>query len=444
MTAWLLLALSVLLVVACGAFVAAEFAFVTVDRATVNRAAEAGDAPSRGLLAALKSLSTQLSGAQLGITLTNLAIGFLAEPALAHLLHAPLRGIGLPDSAVRPVAIALALIVATATTMIYGELVPKNLAIARPLDTARRLAGPQRAFTRAMAVPIRLLNGTANALVRRLGIEPQEELASARSPDELSSLVARSAEQGTLAAPTATLLQRTLSFGDRTAADVLTPRVRLRTLSSSAPVSAVLDAARRTGHSRFPVIAEDADDIVGLVHIKQAVAVAEGQRGLRSVATVMAAPEFVPETLHLDPLLAQLRRSPLQMVVVLDEFGGTAGVVTIEDLVEELVGEVSDEHDRYGPAFRHRRDGSWILSGLLRPDEITAETGVAIPEDRSYETLAGLILRQLGRLPEAGDVVELASGRLTVTHVSGRRIDRVRLEPRSAAGPATGEPEGVG
>ncbi len=444
MTAWLLVALSALLVVACGGFVAAEFALVTVDRAAVNQEVEAGDDKARGLLSALKSLSTQLSGAQLGITLTNLAIGFLAEPAVAHLMHAPLRGIGLSSGAVRAVSVTLALLMATATTMIYGELVPKNLAIARPLATARMLAGPQRAFTRMMSLPIRLLNGTANALVRRLGVEPQEELASARSPEELSSLVARSAEQGTLAGPTATLLQRTLSFGELTAADVLTPRVRLRTVRSSAPVAAVLDAARRTGHSRFPVIAEDADHIVGFVHIKQAVAVPDGQRGSRTVETVMATPEFVPETLHLDPLLAQLRRSPLQMVVVLDEFGGTAGIVTVEDLVEELVGEVSDEHDRYGPAFRRRRDGSWILSGLLRPDEITAETGLAIPEDRSYETLGGLILQRIGHVPETGDAVEVESGRLTVTHVEGRRVDRVRLEPRRPDEPPTDDPESIG
>ncbi len=435
MTAWLLLSLSALLVVVCGAFVAAEFALVTVDRAAAGRAAESGDRKARSLLAALRSLSTQLSGAQLGITLTNLAIGFLAEPALAQLLRGPLTGIGCPKGAVPAVAVAVALLVASATTMVYGELVPKNLAISRPMETARALVGLQRAFTASMALPVRLLNGTANALVRRLGVEPQEELASARSPEELSSLVARSAEQGTLAAPTASLLQRALTFGDRVAADVLTPRMRLQTLPSTAPVSAVIEAARRTGHSRFPVTGDDVDNIVGLIHIKQAVSVPEDQRGLRSLASVMAVPEFVPETLHLDPLLQQLRRSTLQMVIVVDEFDGTAGIVTVEDLVEELVGEVSDEHDRYGPTIRRRSDGSWILSGLLRQDEIAAETGIEIPAHRSYETLGGLILQRLGRMPKVADTVDLTGGRLTVTHVSGHRVDRVRLEPSRAQSP---------
>ena len=436
MTAVLLVLLSLALVAACGAFVAAEFALITVDRPTVEREAGAGDRRSKRLLVALRSLSTQLSGAQLGITVTNLAIGFLAEPAIAHLLKSPLRGVGLPSGAVTPVAVVIALILATAITMIFGELVPKNLAIALPLATARALAGFQYAFTRSMAYPIRVLNGTANLILRQFGVEPQEELASARSPDELSSLLARSAELGTLPSQTADLLQRSLTFGDKVAGDVLTPRFRLRSISVDAPVSAVIEAAKRTGHSRFPVTGrrgpdsatEDPDDIVGLVHIKHAVSVSEELRDAATVRGVMVEAQSVPESLHLDLLLDLLQRVPLQMAVVVDEFGGTAGIVTIEDLVEELVGEVSDEHDRYGPALRARRDGSWSLSGLVRPDQVATETAISLPESHDYDTVAGLIAQQLGRLPTVGDVVELPAARLTVTALVGRRVDRVRLE----------------
>ena len=431
--AWLLLALSFLLVAACGAFVAAEFALITVDRATVSNAAEAGDRRSRRLQAALRGLSTQLSGAQLGITITNLGVGFLAEPAVAHLLKSPLHAVGLPSGAVPAVAVAVALVLATAVTMIFGELVPKNIAIVMPLVTARTLVDFQWGFTRAMAYPIRVLNGTANGFLRRVGVEPQEELASARSPEELSSLLARSAELGTLASRTATLLQRSLAFGDKVAGDVLTPRVRLRSVWADAPVSTVVEAAKRTGHSRFPVTstAHDLDNVVGLVDIKHVVAVAEELRGRSPVSSVMVPATRVPASLHLDPLLAEVRRAPLQMVLVIDEFGGTDGVVTIEDLVEELVGEVADEHDRYGPTIRHRRDGSWTVSGLLRIDEVVASTGFAIPEDRSYDTIGGLLTQRLGRLAAVGDVVDLQGVRLVVTQLVGRRVDRLRLESLS-------------
>jgi CBS domain containing-hemolysin-like protein len=430
--AWLLLALSLVLVAACGAFVAAEFALITVDRPSVAKAAEAGDRRSGHLLAALRSLSTQLSGAQLGITITNLGVGFLAEPAVAHLLKSPLHGVGLPSGAVPAVAVALALVLATAATMIFGELVPKNIAIVMPLATARALVGFQRGFTRTMAYPIRWLNGTANAFLRRVGVEPQEELASARSPQELSSLLARSAEMGTLASQTATLLQRSLTFGDKEAGDVLTPRVRLRSVPADAPVSVVIEAAKRTGHSRFPVTgsSHDLDDVVGLVDIKHVVGVASELRGQSLVASVMVPVARVPASLHLDPLLAVVRQAPLQMVLVIDEYGGTDGIVTIEDLVEELVGEVADEHDRYGPTVRHRRDGSWTVSGMLRIDEVVATTGLVIPEHRSYDTLGGLIAARLGRLAEVGDAVDLPGARLVVTQVVGRRVDRVRMEAR--------------
>jgi CBS domain containing-hemolysin-like protein len=428
--AWLLLALSLLLVVACGAFVAAEFALITVDRPSAAKAAEDGDRRSRRLMEALRSLSTQLSGAQLGITVTNLGIGFLAEPAVAHLLKSPLHGVGLPSGAVTAVAVAVALVLSTAVTMIFGELVPKNIAIVMPLATARALVGFQRGFTQTMAYPIRLLNGTANAFLRRIGVEPQEELASARSPQELSSLLARSAELGTLASQTATLLQRSLDFGDKVAGDVLTPRVRLRSVPADAPVSAVIEAAKRTGHSRFPVTGtgHDLDDIVGLVDIKHVVGVPHELRGEALVTSVMMPVGRVPASLHLDPLLEVVRQAPLQMVLVIDEFGGTDGIVTIEDLVEELVGEVADEHDRYGPTIRHRRDGSWTVSGMLRIDEVVDTTGFVIPEHRSYDTIGGLLVQRLGRLAEVGDVVDLPGVRLVVTQVVGRRVDRLRME----------------
>jgi CBS domain containing-hemolysin-like protein len=434
--------LSLALILACGAFVAAEFAFITVDRRTVEDRAQRGEGWAKRLLAALQSLSTQLSGAQLGITITNLAIGFLAEPAIAHLLKSPLHAIGLGKSAVPAVAAAIALVLATAFTMLFGELVPKNLALASPLTTARRVTAFQRGFTRAMAYPIKVLNATANALLHAVGVQPQEELASARSAEELSSLLARSAAVGTLSGQTASLLQRSLTFGDKVADDVLTPRSLLSTVRTSDPLAHVITVAKRSGHSRFPVIGDrplggdpaaapefaDADHIVGVIHIRQAVSVPVQERARQLAGAHMLTVALVPSALHLDPLVDVLRQAPLQMAVVVDEFGGTAGLVTMEDLVEELVGEVSDEHDRYGPPARRRRDGSWSLSGLLRPDEVAAQCDVAIPEHRAYDTVGGLVAYQMGRVPVVGDAVDLGHARLTVTRMAGRRVDRLRLE----------------
>jgi CBS domain containing-hemolysin-like protein len=439
---WLYLTISVLLVVACGLFVAAEFAFVTVDRGAVDKAASAGDRRAQGTQRALSSLSTQLSGAQVGITLTNLAIGFLAEPAIASLIEPALTSAGLPTSSVPGIAVALGMVLATLVTMVFGELVPKNLAIARPLGTARATQRVMRLFTTTMAGPIKVLNGSANALVRRLGVEPQEELRSARTPEELVSLVGRSASQGTLDTATAALMQRSVAFSDRTAGEIMTPRVQMVAVDAADPCTAVVRQARQSGRSRFPVIDGDADVVVGVVHVKNAVGVPRAERDTTPVRSVMAPVPEVPTSLPLDPLLQVLRRESFQLAVVVDEYGGTAGVVTAEDVVEEIVGEISDEHDPLDAPVRARPDGSWTLSGLLRPDEVRTLTGIALPDRDEYDTVAGLVLWVLGHLPEAGEHVEvdlplevdedgdrtpLRRARLEVERMAGRRIDRLRV-----------------
>jgi len=438
-TSLLLLGLALVLVLLCGIFVAAEFAFVTVDRNRVDQAAADGDVGAQGVQTALRSLSTQLSGAQVGITLTNLGIGYLAEPAISELVRGPLETAGVPSGAVGPIAITLGLVLGTVLTMLFGELVPKNYAIALPLETARATQRVMRLFTSLNRVPIRILNGSANALVRRLGIEPQEELRSARSSAELASLIQRSADEGTLDAETAELMERSVEFGTRTAGEIMTPRVRTTTLEANDRASAVIDLARHTGHSRFPVLdAEDA--VVGTVHVKHAVALPLHERSTTKVKHLMVKPIVVPDSLRLDPLLALLREDGFQMAVVLDEYGGHAGIVTLEDVIEEIVGDISDEHDRTGSRARHRRDGSWSISGLLRPDEVEDLTGVELPDDEDYDTVAGLVLKVLGRIPQRGDLAEVPVpdrsdpdapreqlAVLTVEHMDGLRVDRLSL-----------------
>ncbi len=277
-------------------------------------------------------------------------------------------------------------------------------------------------------------NTSANAVVRSLGIEPQEELRSARSATELGSLVRSSAEEGTLDEQTATMLTRSLAFGDRNAGDVMTPRMQMVTLEQTDNVARLLELAHESGHSRFPVEGNDGvDDIVGVVHVKKAFAVPREERRRTRVSQLMGPVAPVPETVHCDDLLRTLREPGLQMAVVIDEYGGTAGVVTLEDLVEELVGEVDDEHDAPSrPDVEPQADDTLVLSGLLRDDQVADACAFVVPEG-PYDTLGGLVMQRLGRLPRKGDVVEVDGWALEVLELDGRRVDRVRLTEPVAA-----------
>jgi CBS domain containing-hemolysin-like protein len=303
-----LLGLALLLIAANALFVAAEFSLVTVERGDVEARAEAGERGANGVLAGLRSLSTQLSGAQLGIAVTSLLVGFLAQPSLAALIGPALLDVGLAPDAVAALSLVLALVLATAFQMILGELVPKNIAIARPFATAVVVVPFQRMFTTLTGPLIRFLNGNANWLVRRFGIEPQEELASARSPQELLSLVRRSAEAGTLGRLMAALIQRSLSFGKRSAGDVLTPRGQVHFVEAGTSVEDVIELSRTSGRSRFPVIGRGgSDDILGVVSLRRCLWVPEDERAASTAASVMDAPVVVPESIHLDDLLTVLR-----------------------------------------------------------------------------------------------------------------------------------------
>ncbi|WP_432511656.1 hemolysin family protein [Kineococcus sp. SYSU DK001] len=433
LTEWLLLLVGVLLTLGTAVFVAAEFAFVTLDRFTVEKAVEDGDRRAAGVLPALRTLSTQLSGAQVGITLTTLLLGYLTEPSLAALLNGPLTGLGLGPGPADTVAGIVSVVVAAVFSMVVGELVPKNLALSVPLPTAGVVAPLQRGFTWFTGPLIRVLNGSANWFLRRIGVEPQEELSGARSARELAALVRRSADLGTLDEGTANLISRSLLFGDQTAADVMTPRVRMEVVTLDQTAADVVAKARTTGHSRFPVTGDDDDDVRGVVHLKAAVAVPPERRHDVPAAALMAQARRVPDSLTLEPLLLQLRQKGLQLAVVVDEYGGTAGVVTLEDLVEEIVGDVSDEHDRDRGGLRQHRDASWTVPGLARPDEVRDATGVDVPDDPAYETVGGFVMSRLGRIPAVGDEVEVDGAVLRVARMEGRRVERLRLRPQPPA-----------
>lgn len=404
---WISLALAVLLILGCGLFVAAEFALITVNRNQVKQAAADGDRRAQGVLKGMSTLSTQLSGAQLGITLTNLGIGFLAEPAIAALVVGPLQDAGLDAALARTVSVAIALVLATVLTMVFGELVPKNLAIAKPFATAKAVVGFQRGFSTVTKPFLSFFNGNANWIVRRLGIEPQEELASTRSAEELVALVGHSAREGVLPSETAEMLRRTVAFGNRRGHDVMTARPRMITVTAQQSVEDVLQLAAQTGHSRFPLVAEDGHRVLGLVHIRALLAVPFEQRAHTAVGDYAQQALLVPDTIELDELMDQLRGGGMQLAVLIDETGDVAGMLTLEDLVEEIVGEVRDEHDPQDSSVQVLSENSWRLDAALRPDEASELLGCQIPEDSDYETLAGLLTVQLGRFGQVGDVVAL-------------------------------------
>lgn len=428
MSEWILLGIGVLLTIGTGLFVASEFALVNLDRAELEARRERGETRLGLTIQALKITSTHLSSAQLGITLTTLLTGYTMEPAISSLLAGPLASIGVPEQLVRPVGATTAVVVATLLSMVIGELVPKNFALALPVATAKLVMPFQTGFTWVFRPAIAVLNGSANSVLRAVGIEPKEELSGARSAEELSSLVRRSASAGVLEQDTATLLGRTLRFSGHDASDVMTPRPRVTAVQRLEPAEAVIELARQTGLSRFPVYDENLDDIVGVVHVKQAVAVPRERRGEVPTSALQSDALRVPETMKLDALLAELRARGFQMAIIVDEYGGTAGVATLEDLVEELVGEVADEHDRTRAGVVRRGD-EVSFPGILRPDELLERTGIHVPEDGDYETVAGFVTARLGRLPVVGDEVEIDEGRLIVRRLDGRRIDRLRFVP---------------
>lgn len=428
MTDWLLIAFGVVLTAGTAVFVASEFSLVALDPAAVERRIAAGDRRAAGIGEALRTLSTQLSGAQVGITLTTILLGYSAQGALARLLTPVLGGVA-GETAAAAAAVTLSVLLVNGFSMLFGELVPKNWAIADPMHTAGWVSPAQRLFTRLFLPAIRVLNGSANRVLRRMGVEPSEELSGARSPAELAALVRHSAEQGTLDVSTATLLTRSIGLGALTAVDVMTDRGRVHALPRTASAADVVALARRTGHSRFPVVGESLDDVVGLVNLRRAVGVPYERRGdvaVTSSSLMVEAPR-VPETVPLAPLLVQLRDQGLQMAVVVDEYGGTSGIVTLEDVVEEIVGDVADEHDRRRLRPHVASGGSWVVPGVMRPDELAQHADLHVPDDGPYETLGGLVMDRLGRLPEAGDEIVVQGVALRVERMEGRRVDRLRV-----------------
>jgi CBS domain containing-hemolysin-like protein len=426
------------LVLATAGFVAAEFAFVATSRHRLEDRAQAGDRRATTALGVQRRLSFMLSGAQLGITVASLLLGVIAEPALARALVPTLERVGLAASAARGVGVVFALLLATGIAMVFGELAPKNLAIGAPEGVALRLARPTAALLRLGGPLIGLFDGLSNRLLLAVGIQPAEELDQAVTADELEVIIAESGRVGSLTAEQAALLQRVLGFAALRASDVLVPRPVVVTVSAGATCAELAALACSSGLSRFPVVGTDLDDVHGVVVAKDVLSIPSDARATTPVLALGTPPLAVPESAALSPLLSDLRQAHSQLALVVDEHGGVTGIVTLEDIVEELVGDIRDEYDRALPRVRVQGDGSWLVPGSWRLDECTRETGVVLPEG-DYETLSGLVMAHLGRVPAVGDRITTEHATVRVEALAGFAVRNVRLTP-IASGPADRNP----
>ncbi len=422
------LGLVAVLVLLTAFFVAGEFALVAVDRSRVKRLAAEGDRAASQINGSLSRLSFELSGAQLGITITSLLTGAIAEPALAGLFEPLLQRIGWEGVTDRPeFAIGLALFVANIASMLIGELVPKNFALAKPFGTAKAVAIPMSWVNRLLRPVILLLNRAANWTVSKLGIEPREELAGVRSLEELELIIRSSGEGGELDDAELSLLTRAISFTEKVAADVMVPRVDVEGLSRFDSVADLRRLARDSGHSRFPIFGEDRDEIVGVVHVKDTFRVQSERRSITPVAHIAKPALIVPDSRHLDDLLVDMQRQSRALALVVDEYGALAGIVTIEDLLEEILGEISDEHDVgvVGLEDSDQEVPEQIeIRGLANRHDVEDELGLDLPEGH-FETLGGFLIAQLGRFPEPGEKITYGSLIFEVLSMDGHRIDRV-------------------
>jgi len=419
------LAAVVALIAANAFFVAVEFAIVAVDRTQIRMLADGGSRAAAAAATMLEHLSFHLSGAQFGITLASLGLGVLTEPVVAPLIE-PLVGrvLGEGNGVVWSVALALAL--TTVVQMVVGELIPKGIAVARPTPVTLTLGPAMRVFDGVFRPVITVCNAAAERLLRLVGVEPAEELSGVRSREDLQRLVRSSEASGTIVHEEADLLERAFRFRSKNAADAMTPRPQVEALPIDGTAGDLLDASARTGLSRFPVYRNDIDGIDGVVHVKDVLGVDAERRRSEPLSRLLRRVRMVPETQPLDDLMVELQSEAGQFAVVLDEYGSLAGIVTLEDLVEEIVGDIADEHDRVAAPSRRTWGGAHLLSGRLHPDEVMDACGFELP-DGDFDTLAGFVLDRLGRIPSVGDSFEFDGWSIDVREMDQRRVATVRL-----------------
>ncbi len=400
-------AVIVILTLMTGYFVAQEFAYISVDRGRLKRLAGDGDAAAERALKVTSRLSFTLSGAQFGITVTTLLVGYLGEATLSAGLADSYGDRGwLPRAAMISLFSVGTLVFSTIIQMVLGELGPKNLAIAKPVPLARALSRSTLLYLTVFGPIIRMFDTASNWLLRSVGIEPVQELEDSATPEDLTRIIAESHSGGTVDDDLSALLGRGLAFRDLVADEVMTPRPDVITIQADDTVDKVLQMLA-SGHARFPVVGRDVDDIVGVVGLNNILRVPHHQRASTPVRQIADKAILLPRTMPLPKVLQALREQHRQLAVVVDEYGGFAGVITFEDVAEEVVGEIFDEDDVMVKPLGTHRDGTWELSARLRIDEAAEIVGFNLPEHENYDTLSGLVLNALHRTAEDGDSVTI-------------------------------------
>jgi CBS domain containing-hemolysin-like protein len=425
------LLLGVLLLLANGFFVATEIGLLAARRTLVEEAADDGDRRARRALEAMRELSVTFSGAQLGITMCSLGLGAIAQPAAERLVAGLLADTGLPPTAVPVIAFTTALSIVVFAHMVIGEMVPKNFALSRAERVALGVARPFGWFVTLFRPLIVALNVGASGLLRLVRVDPVDEHKLVHTPDELALAVTESRQRGTISPQDASVMGAALRLAAIDADAAMTPRVDLVALPDTASTEELLALAAASGHTRLPVYHQDVDHIVGMAHVKD-VLIADGDAGrAHSVAELLRPIPAVPEDRDLEQLLRDMLDDRSHAVLVVDEFGGTAGLLTLEDVLEELVGDIEDEFD-VEQQIRRAGERSWVVPGVVRRDEVERLVGLHLPSDEA-ETVSGWLVEQLGRLLEVGDGVTTPDGwELTVRTLDGRRAGEVELRAPDA------------
>jgi CBS domain containing-hemolysin-like protein len=423
------------LLAANGFFVAAEFALLASRRSRLEALAAEGDRRARQAIAGIRELSLMLAAAQLGITMASLALGAITEPALEHWLADILGLTGVPDVVATGLGFGIALAIVVFLHMVVGEMAPKSWAISHPETSALAVILPFRAFAFVTRPFIVLLNVLANGVVRLFGVEPQDELAQVHAPSDLLMLVETSAREGTLAREEESLLSHALGLSGLDAQAAMIPRLDIVAVPAAAGVDELERLAGVSGRSRLPVYDGELDNVRGVVHIKDLLALDPQQRATVTAGTLARPALLVPESRPLEDLMLDMRQQRQHIALVVDEYGAVSGLVALEDVLEELIGEFEDESDRRARPLGRRRDGALLVPGTLRPDELADRAGVALP-DGDWETVAGFVIAGLGRLPKPGDKVTLSDSTFEVTRMQGLRVVELALHHVPAGQPA--------
>lgn len=423
----LYLFLVALLVAANGFFVAAEFSLVSVRRSRIVSLVENGDARASTLLALLDNLNSYISATQLGITMASLALGWIGEPALSKLLEAPLHGL-VSDTVRHTLAFTGAFTIITFLHIVLGELAPKTLALDRAERVALAVAWPLRLFHTLFSWPIQLLDFAGRSTVKLLGLQSSSDHASVYTVDELRQIINISHTSGTLEADEQQLLHRIFEFSDSEVRDIMIPRNAVSALPDTATLEETQAAFNSLGYSRIPVYHDQLDNIIGIIVRRDLEPyLSQAESTVFNLGKLTHPPRFIPANAQLSVALKQMQSSRNHMVFVVDEYGGLEGIITLEDLLEEIVGEIDDEFDEVSPAQCVEDNEDYLLDGMLTMREVNLRLGLQLPEDANYTTIAGFLLAQSGRLLQAGESVLYEDTLFTVESVDRKRIRRVRV-----------------